>query len=240
MPKQVTPLDMLASVIVMVLGMAYVVIMEMTGKHSLFPQSLDAQPLFWWPLIFWPAALGLGVWAVGSLLLMPRFPRHRTGRLVLSVGIVLFLTALATDKVGGVAIYPDRVVVRDLNRFSLGSTVYTAEDVREVRLRCDKTTRYVRKGSRHNLDTVLDYRLMLSDGRELNLAKGAYGREVYSEWLRAMVSLEETLSREGIPRRVTLSAHESLQTYKQCVDMFRMDFSPTQSEVYLRLMAPGM
>ncbi|MDC7683500.1 hypothetical protein PQU92_09450 [Asticcacaulis sp. BYS171W] len=208
--------------------------LHLFGTLSVFPYGLPDTPLFWWPLTCWPILIVFGVWGLTGLWITDKTPL--SGPWLLGITGTLCLSALIADMGGGVALYADRIVVRDLNRFSVAQETLWLKDVRSVSLLCDKTTRYVRRGGSKRLPDAAEYRVSFANGRVVNLTEGDYKTRVQARWLKAMTTVDARLSANGVPRR--LSPDQDPAIYGQCLNLFTDDFAPQDRAAYTYLFSP--
>lgn len=135
---------------------------------SLFDQGLVSTPLYWQPAmselgfigIVAPVVLG-GV----ALWIMPRVdwsPKWSTW--LIALGFALFLAGLAWDIRAGVAIYPDRVILRSAGWTSSNRIEYF-RDINRLETAC-----IVRHGRRGTRTPTIDYHVWFQSGKELVLS----------------------------------------------------------------------
>lgn len=209
--------------------------MHVFGTVSLFPQSLDSPPLFWWPLVCWSVALAFGVWGVGGIFILKYLSGKRGLWVLFGTGLFLCV-GFVTDMAGGVALYSDRIMRRDLNHLNPQIETLWLSEATGVELTCDKLTRRVRRGADRRLRNTAVYRVIFANGRSVNLAEGYYKSRVQAKWLRAMSEVDRQLSARGVPRR--LAEGQSLAVYGQCLQLFAPDFPARSRDDYIFLFSP--
>lgn len=209
--------------------------MHVFGTISLFSQSLDSPPLFWWPLVCWPVALAFGVWGVGGIFMLRYLSGKRGLWVLICTGIFLCL-AFAADMAGGVALYSDRIIRRDLSRLNPHMETLWLSEATRVELTCDQVSRRVRRGADRRLGSTAVYRVIFANGRSVNLAEGYYKPKFQATWLKTVSDIDRQLSVRGVPRR--LADGQSLAVYSQCVQLFTQDFPAARRNTYLYLFSP--
>ncbi|MFT4091466.1 MAG: hypothetical protein QM645_12090 [Asticcacaulis sp.] len=206
------------------------------NKASLFTAFLNASPLLWWPKPHLAASVILVILGFASFYFFSKSEvSPKVMIAVASVVAVLFVWATAAAVTAGVAVFPDRIFIREYKGLLPTDSTYWLRDVTRVELECDQLTRRVHRGADRRMEDTAEYRLVFKDGREINLTNAIARREDYKAVLASMTRINKLMQSQGTPRQ--LSDAQTVSRYETCLLLFRSDLNAYLDE-YLTLFSP--
>ncbi|EGF90238.1 hypothetical protein ABI_32540 [Asticcacaulis biprosthecium C19] len=218
--------------IVLALYAAYLLVgpFHVLGQLSVFPRTLPADPLLWWPSLSLYSALALAMYAAVFLALI-RFTRLAHSNAWMKTHTVfaaaLIVCALALDLTGGTALYRDRIVTRAPSQLS---PIYRSFDLGEatsIQVSCNQSANTY----------AVDYVVEFSGGQTVNLATGLTSAPQARVWYAAIQGLQRDLEHRGVKRFI--SEWHSDHSYMDCMAGYMEQLDPARRAAISELFLPA-
>ncbi|ESQ92186.1 hypothetical protein ABAC460_04670 [Asticcacaulis sp. AC460] len=218
--------------IILALYVLYLLIgpFHLLGHLSLFPHTLPANPIVWWPVVSLYSVVALSLYAVVFLGLV-RFTRltrsnaWMRGHVILAA--VMITSALAMDVTGGTAVYTDRIVTREPDRLNPLYQNFDLAKASEIQVSCSQSANTFEIG----------YVIQFQDRQTVNLTTGLAPRPQAREWYAALQGLQHKLEGRGIKRFI--SEWHSDNSYMDCMAGYMEQLDPARRAAITELFLPA-
>lgn len=218
--------------IILVLYAVYLLIgpFHALGSLSLFPHTLPAKPLVWWPVVSLYSVIALALYAIIFLALI-RFTRLTRSNTWMKVHViltaVLITAALTMDMTGGTAVYPDRIVTREPNRLNPLYQTFDLAKASSIQVTCSQSARTY----------AIGYIVQFQDRSTVNLTTGLAAHPKALEWYATLQGLQRGLEGRGIKRFI--SEWHSDNSYMDCMAGYMEQLDPARRAAITELFLPA-
>ncbi|MDO9472792.1 MAG: hypothetical protein Q7J28_07020 [Caulobacter sp.] len=201
---------------------------------SFFPDSLPLRPIVWWREFSWLTLVAFFGGLIAAIVAEPWMKRaddpSRVWRGLIAATLLLIGVGQASVMVGGVAVFPDRIIRQGPWPWSPREMLPLSE-VTRIEVGCTY-------GRRQRVDPI--YRILLADGREEHLQDGEDGPTGRERWLDAILAIDDIGRANGAVRETSTDVFGRPNESKECVRDFAASFAPGRRDEVLRLMQPAL